>query len=185
MESLIGAATSNSGNGSQQDYNSLALEGLVETVFVGYDHLGHYLEAIGNLTHSFISNNQEELALKALSFWMELAEKEIAISSRSETIHNFILNCGPSLVGLLLTALEQSEINEELANVDEVEEEQSLFGAVVKTLELISTLAGGEVAHLFFAFFINKVGSQDWKEMYRGLTALSICVPHANDGILS
>ena len=57
MESLIGAATSNSENESQQDFNLLALDGLVETVFVGYDHLGKYLEAIGNLTHGFISNN--------------------------------------------------------------------------------------------------------------------------------
>jgi hypothetical protein len=150
MGNLISAATP---GGTQQDYNLLALDGLVETVFVGYDHLGSYLEAIGNLTHSFITNNQEELATKALNFWCELAEKEIAKSSRKEAIHNFIKGCGPSLVGLLLMALEQNDVNEELANVNDAEEEQSLFGAVVKTLELISTLAGSEVAHLFFAFF--------------------------------
>lgn len=37
MGNLISAATP---GGSQQDYNLLALDGLVETVFVGYDHLG-------------------------------------------------------------------------------------------------------------------------------------------------
>lgn len=80
-----------------EDVQMLGLQALDETPFIGYDHLGSYMQEIGNETMALLSTDKYELVIEALKFWIDLSKKEVARLGKNEVIH-YLPTCGKSLI---------------------------------------------------------------------------------------
>lgn len=75
---------------------AVAFEGFValdETVFIGYEYLGQYLQQIGEVTMNIMVTDNYTLQNEALKFWIDIAKKEVARTERNEPIY-YIATCG-------------------------------------------------------------------------------------------
>lgn len=109
----------------QEEIQLQALQALDETPYIGYAHLGAYLQKIGEITGTLVhANSSHRVTIEALKFWQSLCRKEITKMQAGEQIL-YIPTCGPSLIGIALNGLLSSDVtadDHELTETNDDEE---------------------------------------------------------------
>jgi importin subunit beta-1 len=144
------------------------MESLVKIMFLYYQHMMPYMQALLKITFVTIQDDVEPCALQAIEFWATISEIEIKILSDLE-YSNSEEESGTKILGLVNIAVNNYQFVELLLSClvkqkeDQKEDDWNLSSAAANCLVLVSKVVGNAILEKVVPFIQkNIMNTEDW-----------------------
>jgi hypothetical protein len=101
-----------------EEIQETALQAISEIPFVGYQYIDSIINLIGSLTMTLLGTDRYSATRQAFNFWSNLAKEELRQASFGSS-RNIIGSCLESLVQIILTGLEITELTQDDSEIED------------------------------------------------------------------
>ena len=167
-----------------------AMECLVAVADLYYNTLPAYIAELHAITTAAVFNDQENVALQAMLFWIAICDTEKELQGEGKPLHNYARMGAKQLTELCTQVLVRQEEGQ-------TEDDWNLSLAGSKLLQSLAECIGDEIMQHTMPFVYKNINSTNWREREAALMAFGCIlggpdpkaiqdtVAQAVDGLLS